>query len=130
MDLKQLDTKEKSNEGVWMDVLYPSTGEPTGLRLKLAGIDSDLFAEFSRERSKKAVQSAAGGGKKEEGENYTAELLAHLTIDWEGAEMNGEKLECTRANAQMVYDTIPIVRCQANRFIMHELNFLSESPGS
>jgi len=129
MDLKQLDTKQRSNEGVLMDIVYPGSGEPTGVRIRVAGIDSDRFNEFARERSKKAVQQAATGSNKEESnEDYAVELLSACTIDWEGVEYNGEGLECTRENAKWVYQEFPAIRRQVNRFVMQERNFLSLSP--
>jgi hypothetical protein len=129
MDLKQLDTKQRSNEGVMMDIVYPGSGEATGVRIRVAGIDSDRFNEFARQRSKQAVQHAASGGKKEEdSEDYAVDLLAACTIDWEGVEYDGQELECTRENAKWVYTEFPAIRRQVNRFIMQERNFLSLSP--
>jgi len=128
MDLKQLDTKQRSNEGVLMDIVYPGSGEPTGVRIRVAGIDSDRFNDFARQRSKKAVQQAATGKGEESNEDYAVELLTACTIDWEGVEYEGQELECTHENAKWVYQEFPAIRRQVNRFVMQERNFLSVSP--
>ena len=140
MDLMALDTKTKSNDGVWIEIIDPATGENFGLRWKIAGMDSDLFADFSKRMLANSKMKKAA---KESDENvdYDIEMLAALTLGWEDTGndspgegkivFNGEVLTFSAENAKKVLAAIPVIKRQVNAQVLRVQNFLSErSKGS
>lgn len=135
MDLKALDTKALSNEGVWIDILDPATGAPSGLRWKIAGIDSDRYADFQKRAKSNGLLKRALQGDDEE-YDYDADMLSELTLDWEDTKeeglkrgtiiYGGEELLFSKDSAKKVLQEIPVVKRQVSRQVLKEQNFLSE----
>ena len=100
MDLKVFDTKTKANSGIWIDIINPNTGEPSGIRWKIAGLDSDRFTDFSKRAASNGKLRKAIQDKEEEYE-YDIEMVAELSLGWEDTEKTLPLLEplCSTAKS-------------------------------
>jgi len=124
MDLAKLDTLSPANEGVWMELEHPVTGEPLGIKIKVAGVDSDYYRKEMRRQQNKRLKKGIRTISAEELENEVIELLVACTLDWEGIEYEGKVLECNKENARMIYKKFPWIREQVDNFINDRANFL------
>ena len=134
MDLKSLDTKILANEGVWIDIVDPATGTPSGLRWKIAGLDSDRYADFQKRAKSNGLLKRAIQGDDDK-YDYDADMLAELTLSWEDTLekalpsgtiiYDGEKLPFSKNAACKVLQEIPVVKRQVSRQVLKEQNFLS-----
>lgn len=124
MDLKTLDIASPANEGVWMELEHPVTGEPLGIKIKLAGVDSDYYKKEIRRQQNKRLKKGIRNIKAEELENEAIELLVACTLAWENVEYNGEALECKPENVRKIYKEFPWIREQVDSFINDRANFV------
>ena len=124
MDLAKLDILSPANEGVWMELEHPVTGEPLGIKIKVAGVDSDYYRKEMRRQQNKRLKKGIRTISAEELENEVIELLVACTLDWEGIEYEGKVLECNKENARMIYKKFPWIREQVDNFINDRANFL------
>ena len=124
MDLTQFDVVSPANEGVWMNLEHPVTGEPLDVRIKLAGIDSDYYKKELRKQQNKKFKKGFRKLSAEELEADTIELLVACTLDWEGVELEGQALECNPENVRKIYKRFPWIREQVDNFINDRANFL------
>lgn len=106
-DLSKLNTATISEEGAELDVLHPVENTPIGVKIVLAGRDSDRFQKFVRRQTNKRTAKWRPGQKltftAEEQELEKVELLVACTISWKGVSMNGKELPCTPENARALY---------------------------
>jgi len=124
MDLTQFDVVSPANEGVWMNLEHPVTGEPLDVRIKLAGIDSDYYKKELRKQQNKKFKKGFRKLSAEELEADTIELLVACTLDWEGVELEGQALECNPENVRKIYKRFPWIKEQVDNFINDRANFL------
>ncbi len=140
LDLASFDTVTKSNDGVWIAIVNPFTGEESNVEFLMLGYDSDIYSSWRDEQSKKSQQymieqmarAASKRKTKEEAKlelEDDIELLVRLTKDWKNAEWEGEPLKFTEKNVRMVYTKNAIIRTQLlnavndrERFFMKTLN--------
>lgn len=126
-DFAKLKTGDKAEKGSAMEVLHPVTLQPMGAKIFLAGFDSQRYRTAQNKMLN--ARMALKGGRRITAEEVDAQhinLLAAVTISWEGLEWNGEKLECTPENAKMLYSELPWLRDQASEFITDRANFLQD----
>lgn len=123
-DMGEFDSVTKSNEGVWIPILHPITGEETTTRFCMLGYDSDEYIAWRDAQSKKSQrffiqEMAKGKTKSKEQEDLELDddigLLCVLTKDWEEAYWNGEKLSFTPENLKMILTRNTVVRNQLRR---------------
>ena len=124
MDLTQFDVVSPANEGVWMNLEHPVTGEPLDVKIKLAGVDSDYYKKELRKQQNKKFKKGFRKLSAEELEADTIELLVACTLDWEGVELEGQALECNPENVRKIYKRFPWIREQVDNFINDRANFL------
>jgi hypothetical protein len=128
--LKQFDTVSASEEGAWLHLCSPGTGERVyngknkPLRIKLKGPDCDAWTSFQRKAMK-------GQGKKDDRslEDVALEdskLFAKMTLAWEN--MPAEVGECNYENAIKLYLNYKDIRMQALRFVVAQENFTQKLP--
>jgi len=126
MDLSTLDVKAVAEEGATLEVRHPVTGNLIdGMSVKVLGTDSATY----RNAVKARIRRAANQRKKQDfdpdkAERDALELLADLTVGWDGVELDGEPLKCTRENCIMVYGRFPWLREQVDEFVADRANFL------
>ena len=136
MDIKELYTKDRAEQGAWCDIKDPA-GKETGLKFKVAGAHSETFRrEMSKARAAQINRQKARGQRDvtpadvEIEFDLMAEVLAAITLEW-NAESNGEDFPLTRENAKLVFENAPDVRRQVFEFASDTRNyFLSNSSGN
>jgi hypothetical protein len=129
IDLAKLDTNKASEEGVWCDIENPSTGEQTGIRIKVLGMDSKAYKNQTRKVQDKNLKKGFRGMKNlksETLENNRIELICVCTVDWENVQYNAETLECNPENKKWLYKEYPWIFDQVDEFIGDRGNFLGE----
>ena len=140
----EFDLKSAAEEGAWMQIVHPLTGEDLGerdedgnltkpSRIKLLGADSFAYEEavartvVMRQKEKippknqitdMHIVRAAKRNRKSR-----ADELAAITIEWENIEMEGEPFPCTPANIVRFYSDFPWVAEQAADFFSNRSNF-------
>ena len=145
-DLDQLDTRTRSEEGVWMDVLSIETGLPMTnrlekpLRIMLLGPDSKVYRSITKDQVRKRLQESAiakSSGKDQPnemdaGEADALDTMVKCTVKWEHFDTReGTPIACTPANVRALYEGYPIIRDQVDVFISRRVNFLlASSKGS
>lgn len=105
------------DRGAWFDLLDPVTGKATGIRLKLAGPDSE---SQNRARLRLAddlsdVADAEGRVSAEARERARIESLARCVLDWEISEA-GQSLPFTQANVVRLLKAGAWVQAQVDGF--------------
>lgn len=90
---------EDQDRGQWFDLLDPVTGEPTGLRLRLAGPDSATQARARLRMVDELAEAADDDGRvsAEAREKCRLNSLARCVLGWEVSE-DGQPLPFTHAN--------------------------------
>lgn len=138
MDLTQLDTTKKSNDGAQLQLRSPRDGEvlideSTGspVSITLLGPDSKRYLDASHEatnrRLTKRLRSARAKITAEEVAGDQLELLVACTTGWSGIQVDGAYLKFSEDEARKLYKRFPWIRDQAQEFIDERSNFLGES---
>jgi len=130
VDLASFDTRKKAEEGAFLNLLSPDDGSETGILIRLAGADSDLFQETqSKLINKRATKFNPSKPwapiTNEERIKDTITVLVKCTLAWENMVMGGKELEFTPDNIRMVYENFPWIREQVDSFVMERRNFLA-----
>jgi hypothetical protein len=129
-DLTSLDTSEAAETGAVLEVLHPTENTPLGIKITLAGADSDIYRKTVNKNVNKRVQRMKPGQSlpftAEEQEESGLNLLAVCTLAWEGIVVEGDALPCNKENAKMVYQRFPWIKEQVDQFIGDRANFLSK----
>src|SRR5512135_3668091 len=127
-DLKNLDTSEAAETGAVLEVLHPTENTPLGIRITLAGADSDIYRKFMYKATNKRVQRLKPGQgvpfTAEEQEENGLDLLATCTLAWEGVVVDGEEIPCNKENAKELYRRFPWLKEQVDQFVGDRANFL------
>ena len=129
IDLAKLDTSKASEEGVWCDIENPSTGETTGIRIKVLGIDSKVYRDHTRKVQDRNLKKGFRGMKNLKSETLDAnkiELICVCTTEWENVSNNGKKSPCDVENKKWLYKTYRWIFDQVDEFIGDRGNFLGE----
>lgn len=90
---------EDQDRGLWFDLMDPLTGEPTGIRLRLAGPDSATQARARLRMVDELAEAADDDGRvsAEAREKCRLNSLARCVLGWEVSEA-GEPVPFTHAN--------------------------------
>ena len=89
MDLSEIaKSASAQDEGSWHELISPVDARPTGIRLRIAGPDSEVSrkARQTMEREVNRLGSRAGGLTPEAREKLMDEYFATVTLDWEAKE--------------------------------------------
>jgi hypothetical protein len=128
-DLSKLDTGEAAEKGAVLEILHPTENTLLGIKITLAGADSDLYRQTVNKSVNKRVQRMKPGQSlpftAEEQEESGLVLLATCTLAWEGVVLDGTELPCTKENAKTVYKRFHWIKEQVDAFIGDRANFLS-----
>ncbi|MCB2186482.1 MAG: hypothetical protein KQJ78_08700 [Deltaproteobacteria bacterium] len=139
-DLAALETGDNAQLEI-MDL----RGEPTGLKITLAGPHSTQVKEALRRGEQKIVrfQRRIGNPRrmnKAQEEEYNEllreivfERLIDTTLAWESSDspdkimFGGEELACTPENVRRVYEKVPFLKEQVQSLVADEANFIRSS---
>jgi uncharacterized protein YbcI len=123
-DLANLDTGKTAEEGVWMELEHPASGEALGMHVKVLGVDSERYQKALRKQQDKRLKKRNKTIKAEELENEGIELLAQCVAEWEGFTYNENELECNLENVRWFLKTYKWAKDQIDDFIGDRSNFL------
>jgi hypothetical protein len=145
-DLGSLDTKKACDAGAVLELRHPDTGKGLGIFITLAGVDSEAYVKASNRiaarranlnmtpaRMKKVragrpvdVTEEDIGAQQDDG----IQLLAAVTLSWEGVLVDGNEVACGQEQAVSLYSRFPWIRQQVDEWVSERANFLAGSPGS
>ena len=127
-DFDLLTIQEAMQDFSWLTINHPRTGEPTSMRIKVAGPDSETYKSIDRRVSNKrlnAIRKAKNGLTVEQLTAFDFEMIIGITLDWEKISWSGEPLPFSQDNAKMIYTEFPFIRDQVNEFAGDRANFFS-----
>lgn len=125
-DLSTLNTAENAEEGAWLELEHPSSGEPLGIHIKLVGVDSKTYNKQLRKQQDKRLKKQFKNISAQELENESIELLVACTLDWEGVIFEENALECNKENVRWLYKNFKWIREACDDFIGERAHFLGE----
>jgi hypothetical protein len=136
-DMADIETVTKANEGVWLALLNPDTGEPSSVKIKLRGYDSDVYMAWNahvQAGMKEAMLQAMADVKHHKAVKSESlqtpdpvEALSQLVIDWENVMWNKVPLACTPENVKKVLKGVPAIRTQIQNFVEDRENFFAKA---
>lgn len=129
MDITELDTTGPANDGAKMEVRLPNGAialkpDETPVTITLLGKDSDAYQKVSNALTNRALR--ARGQQPVTAEGALTEhinLLAKVTLGWDGLTEKGEPLPFTEDNARRLYRLSPALREQVTDFVNDRGNF-------
>ena len=142
-DLSSLDTRKNCERGAVLEVLHPTERTPIGLRITLAGLDSEIYtkaankinaARANANMTPQAMRRARQGRSIEvlqddlEAQSHDSiSLLAAITLAWEGEiVMDGQPFPpCNHENAVALYTRFPWLKADVDAFAHNRANFLA-----
>ena len=125
IDLASLDTAALCERGAELELNSPATGEPLGVYLTLAGVDSKAWrraaSALAEKRARQRHRVTA-----DEVRTGTIEILARCTLAWRGVVVSGQELPCNVENARELYSRFPWICEPADAFCSDRGAFLGE----
>lgn len=97
LNLSQLDTSQAAEDGVAVHLRHPKTNTPLGVRIFVAGVDSETYrSQIRRQQNRRMEQARRSRGQlsisAEELETDALDLLVACTKGWEAdIEEHGER---------------------------------------
>ena len=129
MDLASLDLTKASNDGAWITLKHPATGEELSGKIKVVGKDSTKFIQLSEEFRRKTLDDMKStktmAQRMESAQEQSDAVLVACTIDWEGMMLDGKDLPFTEANVKMIYKRFNWIKEQIDVAIADRANFLT-----
>lgn len=129
MDLAALDLTKASNDGAWITLKHPATGEDLSGRIKIVGKDSTKFTQLSEEYKRKTLDDMKSNKtmaqRMESAQEQSDAILVACTLDWDGMMLDGKDLPFTEANVKMVYSRFNWIKEQIDVAIANRANFLT-----
>jgi hypothetical protein len=120
-----------------MPVKNPKTGKqmmlPGGkapVTITLAGRDSEIYRKISRDLANRRAEVARAEGISEvqlsdaELDAEALDLLTALTLGWNGISSNKEPYPFSQENARKLYERLPWLREEVDRFVGNRANFM------
>lgn len=126
MDISTVKIADNADIGAVLTVLHPATGVETDIKIRLSGTDSSIYRNWLiRSVNKKANTKKQKKVSFEEAEQSSTELLAALTLSWEGIEAGGKELKFTHEAAVDLYadPNMKWLREQVDEFVGERSNF-------
>lgn len=118
---------DDQDRGRWFDVLNPWTGEPTGMRFKIAGPDSRIQRRTKVQLMDELADASDAEGKVAFDRREAARIasLARCVLDWEMAE-GGQPLPLSHKAIVRVLTDLRWVQEQVDAFAGDRAAFRSE----
>lgn len=128
MDFTQLDTRAGGDAGFEVQLRHPVTDEGLDAFICVYGQDSKRYEKAQAERARK-WQRLLGRSRErqlspQELKKGAVELLAEVTGQWRGIELDGEVLACNAENAAKFYERFPWVVEQLDAAVHERANFM------
>ncbi len=106
IDLASLDTAALCEQGAELELTGPGTGEPLGVYLTLAGMDSKVWRRAANALAEKRTRQRHRVTA-DEVRTGTIEILARCTLGWRHVVVDGQELPCNVENARELYSRFP-----------------------
>lgn len=120
MDITSLYTADSHADGSEMTVC-DETNKPLDMFITLAGPDSEVWQQATRDRQKRAFSRAFVDG--DDNVDYDIEELVAASLGWRGFEQAGAELEFSKENIRQLYKQAPYIKDQAIIFVHTRANF-------
>ncbi len=115
---------EAQEAGIPVPILGPD-GNETGLTITVAGPDSERQKKARlRNINKQIARRNAKPLTAEEITDRETELLAESIVSWTPVKMGGKEIECSVANAVMLFKKFPFIMDQVNAAAGNRAGFL------
>ena len=104
-------------EGIELDILHPTTGKPIGLKLRVAGYESERAKKVTRALANKNVRGQRVKRiTAEEAEENARHLQASVIVgwDWYALKLDGQVPEFNLANVKAVLNRFPFIAEQVD----------------
>jgi len=128
MDLAKLDLTKNSNEGAWITLKHPASNEDLPMKIKVIGKDSDKFIKLSEDFRRSTLEDMKSNKTVEQriqtSKEYGDTLLVACTLEWQGIELDGKKLDCTPENIKLVYQRFGWIKEQVDTAIADRAVFI------
>ena len=128
MDLNKLDLTKAANAGAWYTLKHPVTSEELPMKIKVLGKDSEKFIQLSEEFRRSSLDDLKANKTTEQrmasASEYGDKLLVSCTLEWQGIELDGKKLDCTPENVKLVYKRFNWIKDQIDTAIADRANFI------
>lgn len=115
---------EAQETGKEIEIAHPKSGEPLGIKVKVAGPDSDRQksgqAALIEDRVEKKVRKVTKARLDDE----AALLAAHSVISWSGVIDGGKTIEFSVPNAVVLFKKYPFIREQIQGVSDDRANFI------
>jgi len=98
--------------------------KPVDLFITIAGADSEIWQQATRDRQKRAFNRAFVSG--DDDTDYDIEELVLASLGWSGFEQAGEELEFSKDNVRQLYKQAPYIKDQAIIFVHNRANFTKD----
>lgn len=121
MDISALKPMEK---GASLHIVHPATGEDTGIVITLLGTDSVEWKSCAREIKNRTLRNGKRKLSDDEMEALPYEMLAAVTLGWEGLEEGGKPVKFSKEEAMRIYRDVPVIGEQVDKFVGERANFL------
>lgn len=127
------EVKDPNGEPLLQEGSTPEKPKP--VTITLAGTDSERWTKaediiYNRRQKSSNPRNMFAAKTAEEQRQDAAFLLASVTLAWDGVVLDGKPLECTQANAKMLYLKVKMVREQVDAFLADRRNFTKASSTS
>lgn len=122
-----LSTTQLSGDARTLVVKHPGSGE-TVAEIDLLAMDDAKPRAVRRAQERKRTKSRNPLAiDLDQIREEALDLLVACTVNWRGIEWQGAPLDCTGANAKMLYEALPWLRAEVDRFVNELGNFLVTS---
>tara|TARA_B100000768_G_C11225775_1_gene352701 strand:+ start:34 stop:405 length:372 start_codon:yes stop_codon:yes gene_type:complete len=121
MKISELYTTELHDAGSEVEIL-DDQGSPTGLFIKVMGMDSSVFRAQAKKQQKAYIE-ALRNKKDFDEESMALEALVSATIDWRGTDEKFTKKLCKE-----LYTKAPYIKEQIDSFMADRSNFTKAKP--
>jgi hypothetical protein len=119
-DITRLDVTRYAEEGVDVHIINPADKSDTGVVIKVMGVFAPRFKELLRKARKTDETNKSAGND----EAAVAEMLAEVTLGWNGVVENGKSLAFSREEASRVYQKYALIRSQVFDAALDVANFV------
>lgn len=128
LDLSGFDAAAKRHEeGIVVDIIGPDGETPSGLKIRVAGPDSQRARKAQEDLAASLIaQENIGKPKASETTRRGIEFLARITLGWEPAvKIDGKEMVYSVENAEKLYGRYSFIRDQVDRAAGKRARFMN-----
>lgn len=119
-----------ATETAVVEICHPVSKAPIGITITVASTDSDVYRKASLAQQNKRIKTMARGRRSlaamtaEEMEEESLDMLANMTMGWEGVLVGTEPLTFTKDAARELYRKHTFIREQVDEAMADRSLFL------